>query len=80
MSCSKCVDCGDCKPTVSIKNAKIVNFCGNDRLTGFVENYPANHGNGTALSGEDVVTSTVLRVDENTVETKNTIYKVESWA
>lgn len=76
------------KPTVFIKDAKLVptfptssDVDGKAQvMLGTVEEYPAGHGLGESLSFRPIQTSKVVSVDGDTVETKNTIYKVRNWA
>lgn len=80
MSCDSCTECGKCKPRVKIKDVSIIHIGDVMRLHGFVESYPEGRGAGTALSGEWVMTSSVVKmVGTNEVETLNTIYVVENW-
>lgn len=83
MSCSSCAECTNCgeKPRVKISNAKITTTWVNlDVLEGVVGDYPENHGAGSRLSGKKIITSAIVKIDGDIVETRNTIYEVESWA
>ena len=70
------------KPEIKILNA----FVMGNRLYGDVLNYPVEHeyfpgavnGDGTK-EVKSVVTSTIVRVDGDTIETERSIYKVQSW-
>lgn len=76
------------KPVVQIWNARIeptVSYNGDDNgrcLMGRVGEYPDDHGRGSSLSGQFVQTSNIveMNLDESTVETRNTMYHVMSWA
>ena len=84
MTCQNCTGCKK-KPVVEIKNAELTPAFEVDSATlvqcliGDVEEYPEGHGAGSALSGERIRTSRILKIDGNTVETRNTIYKVLNW-
>lgn len=58
------------KPMVQIKDAFLST---NNKMVGKVLNHP-NHS-----SGSEVVTSRILKIEGNRVETRNTIYQVENW-
>lgn len=58
------------KPIVSIQDAIIIG----SRMYG----YPVNHPN-MPVNGKQVVTSPILKVDGDRVETENSIYNVLNW-
>lgn len=58
------------KPIVSIQDAIIIG----SRMYG----YPVNHPN-LAHQGKQVVTSYILKVENDRVETENTVYNVLNW-
>lgn len=64
------------KPIVDIYDAAIHEWFGSgkDILCGT----PINHPN-QSLNGKDMHSSAIVRVDGNTVETRNTIYNVLDW-
>ena len=74
------------KPTVQIKDAKIINhnFWGGTsepRLHGIVIDYPDEHKAypDCLENGEEIITSLIKEVRGNEVETTRTIYKVLNW-
>ena len=67
------------KPVVKIYDASIFGATGNQFMYGRLVEYPENHGLGNSLNGQIVQTSTIVSIHDNVVETKNTIYEVQSW-
>lgn len=69
------------KPVVQIKDATLVPSFGTQRLMGVVLDYPDEHQGfaGAVTNGKDVMTSPVISINENTVETQRTVYEVQSW-
>jgi hypothetical protein len=65
------------KPIVHIKDAMIFN----NRLMGVVIDYPEEHQGypGAVTNGKDVITSSIVSIEGDTVETQRTIYHVDSW-
>jgi len=65
------------KPTVHIKNAYIVN----NRLVGIVLDYPEEHQGypGAVTNGHEVITTPIVSQEGDVVETRRTIYHVDSW-
>jgi hypothetical protein len=66
------------KPVVQIYNAKIVYsmwYDGVQVLTGL----PVDHPRDDLNFNEDFSSSKVIRIEGNTVETENSIYKVLGW-
>ena len=57
------------KPVVQIKDARLFN----NRLVGAAIDHP------NIPSGAEVFTSKIVKIEGNTVETKNTIYNVLNW-
>lgn len=58
------------KPVVKIKNARVFQ----NRLIGVAIDHPREDLNGT-----EVRTSDIINYEGNKIETRNTIYMVESW-
>ena len=69
------------KPEVRISGAKLVPSFDGQYMVGTAGEYPADHGRGSQLSGQYIYTSNVVSVseDKTRVETRNTVYIVESW-
>ena len=65
------------KPIVHIKDAMFFN----NRLMGVVIDYPEEHQGypGAVTNGKDVITSSIVSIEGDTVETQRTIYHVDSW-
>ena len=60
------------KPTIEIRNARVLN----NRLFGTINNH---HTLQVDSTGKEVVTSTIVKQNGNTIETLNTIYVVLNW-
>lgn len=70
------------KPTVQIKDAAILTgWDGKNRLVGTVLDYPDEHQvyEGAVTNGRPVVTSPIVTLSEEVVETVRTLYKVLNW-
>ena len=65
------------KPSVQIADA----FVFGDRLCGKPLDYPEEHQHraGAVTNGRTVITSKIIKVDGDTVETQRTIYNVVNW-
>jgi len=66
------------KPTVHIQHACIV-F---NRLLGTVQDYPTEHQYhpGAVINGREIITSFIVSIDGDNVETQRTKYIVDSWS
>ena len=65
------------KPIVHISNASIIA----NRLVGTVHDYPEEHQGypGAVTNGKGVMTSSIVSIEGDRVETQRTVYIVDSW-
>lgn len=65
-----------CKPEVDITDASIIKWHGSDKevLVGIPINHPNQY-----LNGQEIRSSAIVKIEGNTVETRNTLYNVLSW-
>lgn len=64
------------KPEVEIENALIGSRWGGERI---LQGYPKNHPRKD-LNGQWMYSSYIVKQDGDTIETRNTIYKVKRWS